>query len=305
MAEEKLLQWHAAFYAGIQIELEAEAQELVFEQEHMLGTKPMQVDVLIIKKNTEKRIQKNIGRMFKKHNLVEYKSPKDYLSIDDFYKVLGYACFYKSDSGKVDEIKIEEMTITFVCSHYPGKMLRHLETKWRLRIEKQEEGIYYITGSVFQIQLLVTTRLSEENNLWLKYLTDDISENTVAEKLLQEYGKHMKNHLYESMMNIIVRANAEMFQEVRSMCEALLELMKDELEAREREVLSRGLSQGLSEGLSQGLSQGLLQGSLKKLEELVQKKIAKNKTIEQIAEELESDIEEIQPIYNRLKENMV
>ena len=49
----KLLQWHAAFYAGIQIELEQEADNLLFENEHMLGTKPMQVDVLITKRDAE------------------------------------------------------------------------------------------------------------------------------------------------------------------------------------------------------------------------------------------------------------
>ena len=45
-----VLQWHPAFYAGIQIELETEANTLLFENEHQLGTKPKEIDVLIIKK---------------------------------------------------------------------------------------------------------------------------------------------------------------------------------------------------------------------------------------------------------------
>ena len=65
--------------------------------------KPMQVDVLIIKKNSKKTIKKNIGQIFRKYNIVEYKSPDDYLNVDDFYKVHGYACFYKSDTKKVNE----------------------------------------------------------------------------------------------------------------------------------------------------------------------------------------------------------
>ena len=76
--EEQLLQWHSAFYAGIQIELEEEAEYLVFENEHMLGSKPMQLDVLIIKKEKERQIEKNIGRIFQTYNIVEYKSPEDY-----------------------------------------------------------------------------------------------------------------------------------------------------------------------------------------------------------------------------------
>ena len=75
--EETLLQWHPAFYAGIRIEFREEAEKLVFENEHQLGTKPKEIDVLIIKKNSSDRIRKNIGRIFRKHNILEYKSPDD------------------------------------------------------------------------------------------------------------------------------------------------------------------------------------------------------------------------------------
>ena len=59
--------------------------------------------------------------------IVEYKSPTDYLGIDDFYKVYGYAYFYKADTGRENEIPVEELTITFVSTGYPRKMLCHLE----------------------------------------------------------------------------------------------------------------------------------------------------------------------------------
>ena len=36
---EKMLQWHPAFFADIQIEFEQEKQRLIFENEHHLGTK--------------------------------------------------------------------------------------------------------------------------------------------------------------------------------------------------------------------------------------------------------------------------
>ena len=90
------LQWHPAFYADIQIELENEAEKFIFENEHQLGTKPFGIDVLIVKKRIEESVQKNIGRIFRKYNIIEYKSPPDYLSIDDYYKVYGYTCFYSA-----------------------------------------------------------------------------------------------------------------------------------------------------------------------------------------------------------------
>lgn len=97
--EKHALQWHPAFYAGIQIEFTKEADMLVFENEHQIGTKPKEIDVLIIKKNDDIPIQKNIGRIFRKYNIIEYKSPVDYLSVDDFYLVYAYACLYKSDTN--------------------------------------------------------------------------------------------------------------------------------------------------------------------------------------------------------------
>lgn len=51
--DSKPLQWHPAFYASLQIEFAEEADELIFESEHTLGTKPMLIDVIIIKKKFE------------------------------------------------------------------------------------------------------------------------------------------------------------------------------------------------------------------------------------------------------------
>ena len=292
----KLLQWHPAFYAGIQIELAEEAVHLIFENEHILGNKPMQIDVLIIKKNTKDRLKKNIGRIFRTYNIIEYKSPEDYLSIDDFYKVYGYTCFFKSDTGNTNEVKIEELTVSFVCSHYPRKLVKHLEVERHIEIERQEAGIYYIRDELFPIQLIITNELSEENNLWLKSLTNDLKGNQETEKLLQAYKGHKKDELYISIMDVIVRANEEQFVEVEKMCNALMELMKDEIEEIKRLEAERARRQGLSQGLSQGEQQ--------KLFELITKKLQKGKTLEVIADELEETVDVIQPLYNQVKEEL-
>ena len=115
------IQWHPAFQASIQIEFEAEAEKLTFEPEHLLSKKPMQMDELIIKVAENEVIHKNIGRIFKRYNIIEYKSPDDNLTINDFYKVYGYCCFYQSDTDKVCEIPPQELTITFICNHFPQK----------------------------------------------------------------------------------------------------------------------------------------------------------------------------------------
>ena len=145
MVEEKVqkkLQWHPAFYAGLQIELEEERDKLIFENEHQLNTKPLGVDVVIIRKQPGVQIQKNIGRIFKTHNIVEYKDPGDSCSIDDFYKAYGYACIYKWDTEKVNEISVEDITLTFAVKHFPREMVKELQRTRNLEVVKFDEGIH-------------------------------------------------------------------------------------------------------------------------------------------------------------------
>ena len=267
-AEEAVLQWHPAFFAGIQIEFSEEKEKLTFENEHQLGTKPKQIDVLIIKKESENRLRKNIGKIFRKYNIIEYKSPEDYISIDDFYQVYGYACFFKADTKKVNEIKAEEITITFVCKRKPEKLIKHLQEKRGFRLEGKE-GIYTIYGDFFPMQLLVTSELSKTENFWLHYLTDDLKTVEEANKILGKYEGHQKENLYKSVMNIIVNANRELFKEAKKVCEALRELMKEELEEREKA------------------------GERKIKMHLIQTKLSKGKTVESTAEDLEESVENV------------
>lgn len=264
--KEKDLQWHPAFFASLQIELAEEKENLIFENEHLLGTKPTQIDVLIVKKEKDVPIRKNIGRIFRKHNIIEYKSPKDYLSIDDFYKVYGYACLYKCDADGVNQILIEDITITFVSKKYPYKMIKHLQQIKKYHIIQRERGIYDIIGDTIQIQLIVTKELAEEENLWLHSLTDELKDERAAERLAKEYGKYRENKLYESVMNIVVRANQKEFQEVRDMCEALEELMADKIKEKEMKAVERGMAKGMAKGMEQGLAQGMSQGMAQGIE---------------------------------------
>ncbi len=247
--KEKVLQWHPAFFAGIQIEFEDEAQYLEFESEYMLSSKPMQVDVLIIKKDKERQIRKNIGRIFRTYNIVEYKSPEDYLSIDDFFKVYGYTCFYKSDTGRVNEISAEELTITFVCQSYPKKLSRYLITEAHRSITRREPGIYDISDETFLIQLIVQSELSAENNLWLKSLTNRLREKSEINRLLGSYARNEWNSLHQSVMNVVIQANREQLDGGdESMCEALMELMEPYIKREGEKKRLEGELKGKLEG---------------------------------------------------------
>ena len=268
--EAKMLQWHPAFYADLQIEFREETEKLKFEREYLLSSKPMAIDVLIIKKKDAEPIHKNIGKIFRKYNIIEYKSPSDSLSVDDFYKVYGYTnvdalSFIVFEGSAYErgrkmceklkeeiprqlfEIPIQELTITLVSKRYPRELIRHLKEVRHYTIDNPEEGIYYVIGDILPIQILVTNRLSPEKNLWLYSLTDTLKDMSVTRQLLEDYKKNKDDQLYQAVMEIIVKANENQLKEgKRDMCNALLELMKDELDEKREEGIREGESLGVN-----------------------------------------------------------
>ena len=186
------LQWHPAFGAALRITLQDELQYLEMQEEYLLSKKPLQMDILVIKKLKDVPIRKTIGWIFRKHNIIEYKSPGDSLSINDFYKVYGYACIYQSNTNRVKEIDPQELTLTFVCSRYPRNLLHHLKRARGISTEYQGGGIYYLKGDPIPMQLLIVPELTDMENYWLQSMRTDLQAGKEIQKLMREYERHRK-----------------------------------------------------------------------------------------------------------------
>ena len=63
-----------------------------------------------------------------------------------------------------------------------------------------------------------------------------------------EYEKNRNNALYKAMMDVIVRANKGLFEEVKEkdMCDAIRELFQDEIEEATKKVRIEALQEGRS-----------------------------------------------------------
>lgn len=232
------LQWHPAFDAALHIELEEDLNILDIKNEYTLSKKPMQLDILIVKKEGSRKVKKTFGHIFRQHNVIEYKSPEDYLSINDFYKVYGYTCFYQSDTEKVCEIHPTELTITFV-SYYPRKMIEHLQKERNLEVRRYAQGIYHLEGDQIPMQVVVTKELSEQDYYWLQNLRTDLEGREEINELVRRYEERKSSHYYQTVMDLIVRANKEKMEEERYMCEALHELFAEDVEKAAEEAAQR------------------------------------------------------------------
>jgi len=152
---------------------------LKFEAEVPLTAEPLRID-LIIRKPDAVDISKNIARIFRKENIVEYKSPHDYFSVRDFLKAEVYARMYAIAN---QEIPLEDVTLSFVESRRPRTLLRYLRKKRRYTIQEVETGIYRIMGDCIPMQIIETKKLSEGENLWLKSYTSELKARTLEDIL--------------------------------------------------------------------------------------------------------------------------
>ena len=228
------IQWHPGFVAAINLELAENRDDLIYEKEYNLNTKPLEIDLLVIKKDKDVQIANEIGRMFKGHNILEYRSPEDRMDIDSFYKAGAYASLYKAYGETVDERKAEDITVSLVREAKPDGLFRYFR-EHKVEVSNPYPGIYYVLdGVLFFTQVIVTRELNGKNHGWLKSLSDKLKKQEM-EALLNRArslpGK-LDRELADAVLEVSVKANREIVEELKgdeAMCQALLEIMEPEI----------------------------------------------------------------------------
>ena len=73
--EETNTQWHLALKPAVDLEFAEERENLSYFKDFSLNQQALEIDLLIIKKEGNQPIKNEIGRLFRKYNVLEYKSP--------------------------------------------------------------------------------------------------------------------------------------------------------------------------------------------------------------------------------------
>lgn len=163
------------------------------------------------------------------------------MTIDDFFKTIGYACLYKGLGRKVDEVPEEEITVSLFRDTYPKELFAALRRSGR-NLEERYPGVYYVTGRVlFDTQIVVMSRLRREGHSAFRVLSrrvdpEDIRRFLMETRLLKSPGD--RNN-FDAVFQVSIAANKTVYQDVRGnqdMCKAMEELMADVIEKREQSV---------------------------------------------------------------------
>jgi len=238
LMDDKKIQWHPPYVAAMNLEMRHDIDRFIFVPEYILNTGTLKIDLFI--EDTGNIAPANeIGKIFKKYNVLEYKNPKDKLGIDVFVKVQSYAGLFKASGEKPDSRKMKSITVSYVCESKPEKLFKYLK-KCGVSIEIPYKGIYYIYGSSipFTTQIIVTKELDHEKHKWLCALSGRLEEQDLKDLLagISSLDGKMEKEYADSVLEAALKANKRLAEKLRSdenMSKTLLEIMEPVLKERE------------------------------------------------------------------------
>ena len=241
--------FHYGFYAAMEVEYDLANIPLIYEQEIELGKDPVRLDFLIIKKEPDVLLHDPIGEFFKQVNIFEYKSPEDSLSIDDFYKVQGYGLIYKGFGRKVNELPIENITLTIVRHTYPREMIKTLKQSGVV-VRETHSGIFRFEGNFsIPVQLVISSLLPHGEYEGLRLLAEGVTIEDIvsyAEKAIASNNERIKENA-GTVIDICFAVNKNL-EEVDAMYEGFQEFFKDSIAKDRQKWRQEGRREGLQEG---------------------------------------------------------
>lgn len=185
------------------------------------------------------------GGGYKWRRELEYKSPGDHLSIDEFFKAIGYACIYKSLGENKDSIPADQITVSLFRNEKPAELLKYLK-EYGYEVKEKYRDIYYVEGFFFPIQIVVTGHIEGEKNRGLRILSRNASEEDIRAFIneAKKYTTKWARERADAILQVSIQANFETYNEMRRrdpiMCESMRTLMKDDIVKAQEDGVKEG-----------------------------------------------------------------
>jgi hypothetical protein len=211
----ELKRWHPACAVAFLSFFEKYKSHFEMITEFGLHKNPLSIDILVLKKSNEIVFDHSLGRHFRAHNLIEYKSPDDNFLMRDFDRTLAYVAYYCSHEG----VSHDDVTVTILTSHEPRAVLSHLNQKG-IANSNPKKGYYKTTFGDFDFTM-VDTRYLENDAFLLKVLRPNISQAEFIEaiEIMRNSGQQLYDNAY---LNVLVKANPTLAKEGHTMEELIM-----------------------------------------------------------------------------------
>jgi hypothetical protein len=224
-----------------------------------LTTEPLRIDVLIIRKQRDAVIRKNIAAIFRTINICEFKSPDDSFSVEDYYKICAYANLYRAlhrkDPVTASPIEMRDMTLTISVTARPEALIKHFEDVRKYTVREAGQGIIHVTGDVMPIQILENGLLPEEENLWLRSLSGARGIDSFVKMISRTRSLSGLVNMDAFTYAVSLASKSKIKEAIKVL--AIPQDLREEIENSwlGEEIAEKGVKRGIKQGVKQGVKQ--------------------------------------------------
>jgi hypothetical protein len=283
--------WHAGLYEAVREELKDHQDVVEIFAVYPLTPGSERTCAIVVKKNPEAVIDKDIARGFKLLNLIEHKiveSTEDSFSVRDFSKVMGYAFTLASLGNPFTDLS--DFTATVITANKPIELLDYLR-KNGIQVSDDGKGICTLSSKNLMpdIRIIESKLLSEAFRSALLNCSamqpggdalpedcpilfkdsrpadvcNDSLDSTPLLEALNELGFVLKEKL-EAEVDRKLQAKKE---EARKKQEAELDEFRKELEAEREESRKKTVGKMKAKGVAPDVIADIMGMTLEKVQE--------------------------------------
>ena len=224
--------WHSWMDAMLHIALHHYPVEI--KREIVLGNQPPRTDFLVLMENEIVDLNLQIFKIFREHNVIEFKNPDDELSVSIIWKCIGYVGFYLYFKN----ISERTVTLTLIRGAKPIKLFHELGA--HVVPDKKAKGIYHIENwqVSFPIQIIVTTELEGPEYAGFRAISNHPRLQDITQMFRnneQETDPEMID-FYRAYWNISNKLTGSVLEEAKrrdpKMARTLMDLLKPEIDEK-------------------------------------------------------------------------
>ena len=205
--------------------------------EEEIGVVPPRTDFVVLVEDEQVEFEKEIFKIFRKVNILEYKNPHDSLNERVIRKVCGYANLYIGTAEHEGERPAGQMTVSIFREVKNPELFREMEERGTL-VQSDTPGIYYVRGITdLPFQIVITGELRGEEYAAYRALTDKADAIDV-ERIIEEIGKESDDKVrehYSVLIRLVLEKNprfVEMIRRDSAMEDVLMEIVKDKVDEK-------------------------------------------------------------------------
>ena len=232
--------WHREFEDALQLDVESWKNGSWVIREYTIGEDAPRIDFIVVSGDKLPDDVKEVFRIFRQKNVIEFKGPGDRITRETIRKVIGYVNFYIGTAKPEEGVKADNVTASIFTSDGNDRLFDELEEEGIL--EKTDNAKIYRVKGVTDIpfQIVVSGELQGKEYAAYRVLRNKVDEKDV-EFLLDELRNNADPDLRERLRRILnlvelknAGAVAEKIKEDDNMRDVFMEILKPQIDEHDR-----------------------------------------------------------------------